>query len=268
MTDLRQAAQQALEQPEQTKLTDDADTLTIVYQRGRAIEGAHGIKENTFGGNSCSSATPSTPHPPQQQAEPVGEEWTACMKLPIVVHVRQQRPGEEHVSTREGITPVKPDDLIMRGVSGEEYPIGRAIFEQTYSLDTTPPQQPAEPVQENKTLIEWKERGEAIMAQAGVGFRLGAWWADRPWRPEPDRPQPEQEPVAYYHPRNGFYWAKPTSIFAPTVVDVPPIPLYTTPPQRPWVGLNEEDFSAINQSCLTKLQAAKSAESILMKKNT
>ena len=72
-----------------------------------------------------------------QQAEPVGDEWTSCMKLPIVVHVRQQRPGEEHVSTREGITPVKPDDLIMRGVSGEEYPIGRAIFEQTYSLNTT-----------------------------------------------------------------------------------------------------------------------------------
>jgi hypothetical protein len=67
------------------------------------------------------------------------------MKLPVVVHVRKQRPGESHVSTREGITPVKPDDLIMRGVSGEEYPIGRAIFEQTYTLDTTPP---AAPVQE------------------------------------------------------------------------------------------------------------------------
>jgi len=38
--------------------------------------------------------------------------------------------------------------------------------------------------------------------------------------------QPEQEPVAFYHPRNGFYWAKPTSIFAPTAVDVPPMPLY------------------------------------------
>jgi hypothetical protein len=69
------------------------------------------------------------------------------MKLPVVVHVRQQRPGESHISTREGITPVKPDDLIMRGVSGEEYPIGRAIFEQTYTLDTTPPAQPA-PVQD------------------------------------------------------------------------------------------------------------------------
>jgi hypothetical protein len=77
--------------------------------------------------------------------EPValGPEWTPCMKLPVVVHVRQQRPGEAHVSTREGITPVKPDDLIMRGVSGEEYPIGQAIFEQTYTLhvDTAPPPQ-------------------------------------------------------------------------------------------------------------------------------
>jgi hypothetical protein len=34
----------------------------------------------------------------------------------------------------------------MRGVSGEEYPIGRAIFEQTYTLDTTPPAQPAVPL--------------------------------------------------------------------------------------------------------------------------
>jgi hypothetical protein len=72
--------------------------------------------------------------------EPVGDEWTPCIKLPVIVHVRKQRHGETHVSTREGITPVNLEDLIMRGVSGEEYPIGRAIFEQTYSLDTTPPQ--------------------------------------------------------------------------------------------------------------------------------
>ena len=75
-----------------------------------------------------------------QTQEPVGDDWTPCMKLPVVVYVRKQRLGESHVSTREGITPVKPDDLIMRGVSGEEYPIGRAIFERTYSLNTTPPQ--------------------------------------------------------------------------------------------------------------------------------
>lgn len=45
-------------------------------------------------------------------------------------------------------------------------------------------------------------------------------------------------------------------------------PLYASPPaQRTWVGLDEKDFSAINQSCFTKLQAATSAESILKEKN-
>jgi len=60
--------------------------------------------------------------------------------------------------------------------------------------------------------------------------------------------QPKQEPVAFYHPRNGFYWAKPTSIFAPTVVDVEPMPLYAAPPaaaQRPWQGLTDDEVYKI-----------------------
>ena len=85
--------------------------------------------------------------PAQQQAAwLLSAEWTACVKLPVTVHVRQQRPGETHVSTREGITPVKPDDLIMRGVSGEEYPIGREIFERTYRISEVAPAQQQEPV--------------------------------------------------------------------------------------------------------------------------
>lgn len=74
-------------------------------------------------------------------------EWTPCVKLPVVVHVRKQRAGESHVSTREGITPVKPDDLIMRGVSWEEYPIGREIFEKTYSLDLAQAQPAAQHIE-------------------------------------------------------------------------------------------------------------------------
>ena len=31
--------------------------------------------------------------------------------------------------------------------------------------------------------------------------------------------QSEQEPAAYYHPRIGVYWAKPTRISAPTAVE-------------------------------------------------
>ncbi len=74
---------------------------------------------------------------PEPQGVPMTElstEWQPCVKLPITVHVREQRPGETHVSTREGITPVQPDDLIMRGVQGEEYPIGRELFNQTYRM--------------------------------------------------------------------------------------------------------------------------------------
>ena len=37
----------------------------------------------------------------------------------------------------------------------------------------------------------------------------------------------KQEPIAFYCPSKGFYWAKPTKVVAPTIVDVPPIALYT-----------------------------------------
>ena len=76
----------------------------------------------------------------EQEPVAIGTEWAPCVKLPIVVHVREQREGESHVSTREGITPVRHGDLIMRGVEGEEYPIGRALFDRTYTFTvcTTP----------------------------------------------------------------------------------------------------------------------------------
>ena len=121
----------------------------------------------------------------QPVQEPAGDEWTPCMKLPVVVHVRKQRPGEAHVSTREGITPVKTDDLIMRGVSGEEYPIGRAIFEQTYSLDTTPPL----PVQPDQSVAGYcKKIAELIAERDSLRAALA-----QPFLPV----QPVQEPVAW-----------------------------------------------------------------------
>ena len=116
-------------------------------------------------------------------------EWTPCMKLPVVVHVRSQRPNEQHVSTREGITPVKPDDLIMRGVSGEEYPIGRAIFEQTYTTELEPAVKPVQTTcncrwegdtqvqectlhQAHKDAIhEWAERAKTAEAKLAATVR-------------------------------------------------------------------------------------------------
>ncbi len=82
-------------------------------------------------------------------------EWKPCVKLPITVHVREQRPGEMHISTREGITPLLADDLIMRGVQGEEYPIGRELFEQTYRMIE-------EEVSEEENEVRFKECLKAI----------------------------------------------------------------------------------------------------------
>ena len=81
--------------------------------------------------------------------------------------------------------------------------------------------------------------------------------------------QPAQEPVAWgYRSKDGEIcdFISPEA-HADAEGDYT-VPLYTTPPQRPWVGLDEQDFSAINQSCLTKLQAEISAESVLKEKNT
>jgi hypothetical protein len=92
----------------------------------------------------------------------------------------------------------------------------------------------------------------------------------------PPAAQPEQEPVAFYHPRNGFYWAKPTSIFAPTSVDVEPLPLYASPPaaQRPWVGLTDEERDSItgkvigwNSCCGWEDAYAQAIEAKLKEKN-
>lgn len=61
--------------------------------------------------------------------------WKPCWKKPVRVEYREQVEGEASVSTREGITPLRTDDLIIRGVQGECYPIGRDIFTATYDLD-------------------------------------------------------------------------------------------------------------------------------------
>ena len=44
----------------------------------------------------------------------------------------------------------------------------------------------------------------------------------------------KNDPVAFFDPHKGFYWAQPTKITAPVVVNVEPLALYT---QRTWVGL-------------------------------
>ena len=132
------------------------------------------------------------------EMQDIGSEWRPCVKLPVTVHVRAQRPGESHVSTREGITPVKPDDLIMRGVAGEEYPISRALFERTYVVgDATlaeaddrkctchPDDNPPQPCPKQFALGECRQAAALAEAKEPVAWRVRAvntFGSRGPWR--------------------------------------------------------------------------------------
>jgi hypothetical protein len=79
----------------------------------------------------------------------------------------------------------------------------------------------------------------------------------------------KDEPIAFFDPQKGFYWAKPTKITAPTIVDVEPLPLYT---QRTWVGLTDEEIEVLAKKhngifydC--DIQFARAIESKLKDKN-
>ena len=59
--------------------------------------------------------------------------------------------------------------------------------------------------------------------------------------------RPEQEPVAYINvEQRKLEWAKYMSWDTPTVVTLPKIPLYTTPPQRTWVGLTPKEVKEVS----------------------
>ena len=79
------------------------------------------------------------------------------------------------------------------------------------------------------------------------------------------------EPVAFFNPHKGFYWAKPTKFIppVPVTVDVEPLALYT---QRTWVGLTDEDIAEIyNQKdwdIHTNWDYEKAIEAKLKEKNT
>jgi hypothetical protein len=84
---------------------------------------------------------------------------------------------------------------------------------------------------------------------------------------------PEQEPVAFINvEQRKLEWAKYVSWDTPTVVNLPKIPLYTTPPQRTWVGLTDEEIVLIVAECAashqhTDIHFAKAIEAKLKEKN-
>ena len=78
----------------------------------------------------------------------------------------------------------------------------------------------------------------------------------------------EQEPVAYLCENavghKYFRWKKPSSTYKP-------IALYTTPPQRTWVGLTDEEITALKHNgerYISSQDFARAVEAKLKEKNT
>ena len=76
-----------------------------------------------------------------------------------------------------------------------------------------------------------------------------------------------QEPVAYINiEERKLEWAyKYMSWDTPTVINLPKIPLYTEPPQRPWVDLTEAE---IDEICLGDESKVRTALELIKEKNT
>lgn len=66
--------------------------------------------------------------------DPTDRPWKRARKRPVWIEYREAGHGEV-INTREGTLMAQPGDLIIRGVEGEMYPIGREIFEKTYETE-------------------------------------------------------------------------------------------------------------------------------------
>ena len=77
--------------------------------------------------------------------------------------------------------------------------------------------------------------------------------------------QPEPEPVAWISHNAGLYHGKPDE-------SLNPLPLYTAPPKKEWVGLTDEEIREGNKDSWVTRQAWESAawwaEAKLKEKNT
>jgi hypothetical protein len=73
------------------------------------------------------------------------------------------------------------------------------------------------------------------------------------------------DPIAFFDPQEkGFYWAQPTKITAPTIVDVEPLALYT---QRTWVGLTDDEVENLCLAVGTEPIEVRLIEAKLKEKN-
>ena len=83
---------------------------------------------------------------------------------------------------------------------------------------------------------------------------------------ERENVKPEQEPVAWISHNAGLYHGKPDE-------SLNPLPLYTAPQKKEWVGLTDEEYEAMAEHYVTNcyfdtLKYARAIEAKLKEKNT
>ena len=74
--------------------------------------------------------------------------------------------------------------------------------------------------------------------------------------------QPAQEPMACVGTNGELMWLN-----KPRVIYSKPIPLYTAPPQRPWVDLTEEEFDELEYR-FARYELCRAIGAALRSKNT
>ena len=73
----------------------------------------------------------------------------------------------------------------------------------------------------------------------------------------------KQEPVAWINAeKRTFEWNGPILWRTPTVAVLDKIPLYTTPPQRTWVGLTDEEIVELHHEIKVQLMGTYKTEDI------
>jgi len=86
--------------------------------------------------------------------------------------------------------------------------------------------------------LDWLEKIAYVTA---MDYEYQRWAREAITAIKEDLAQTEQEPVAYINvEQRKLEWAKYMSWDTPTVVNLPKIPLYTTPPQRTLLGSDIE----------------------------
>ena len=72
--------------------------------------------------------------------------------------------------------------------------------------------------------------------------------------------QPEQEPVAYWNFNSGFSHCMIDQLNEAAKKN--PAPIYTTPPQRKWVGLTDEEITELHHEIKVRLMGTYKTEDI------